>query len=337
VLLKESKSGTDGQAPPLTASLSEQAPVPWQSLVARVGAGVHLSPAWIRYRTALGTPPRYVLLQSSAGTPLAAGVVYLRKPRFRPWVRPSGFADRAPWGEPSAGLDPTAIGAAMADLARQQRWSELVLDSFDGPIPAGDLQASGFSVTERWEFLVDLLPNEEERMAVLKGSLRRKIRKAIKAGVEVRTESGLEAVRRLQALQGHTQERRRQRGEAMSCPGDEQYRILSREFVDQGGGRLVVGVLHGQPVTSILLGEHQQRAYYLMGGSNAEGLAANSASLVMWRATQMLHEEGFQVLNLGGVPHAAEAAGHPEHGLYRFKSSFADPVLCRSGRLSKAQ
>ena len=273
--------------------------------------GVHVSDPWIAYRAAMGNAPRYLL----AGD--VAAVAYEKRPRFRPWKKSHVFLDRAPEG----------VAAMLVPVAREHGWAELRVDSFDGPFGARELD--GFDTVERHEFLLDL---SEDRMAACKSSHRRKIRKAEKSGVVVAEETCADSVRLLYTLQGHTQTRRATRGEDMSLPSPAQYDVLAKTFVQQGGGRLIVARIDGNPVSCILIGVGGPRAYYMMGGTSPEGLASNAASLVMWRAIELLQRDKLQVLNLGGVSARAADPESVEHGLYRFKDGWGgERVSCISG------
>ena len=117
----------------------------------------------------------------------------------------------------------------------------------------------------------------------------------------------------------------------MDCPRDEQYGIMARTLFPSGA-RLFLGRLEGEVVSSILVCTSGSQAYYFLGGTNARGLAANAATLVMWEISCRLYESGFEVLNLGGVPARATDPDSAEHGLFRFKDGWgAAQVPCRSG------
>ncbi len=296
----------------------------------------HFSSGWIAYREAQGYRPAWLLLSSRAGTPVACGVAWVKRPRWRPWVRPHALLDRLPW--PLVGSDAASaathqsIAHALVDHFEQAGFARAEIESFDGPWPAPDLAALGCTSRERLEFLLDLRAKTEERFAAIKSSHRRKVRDAEKAEVTVADETGTTSLALLHELQGHTQERREGRGETMSLPEAQQYERLGRCFVGGGSGRLFVGRKDGAAVSAILCGVEGSRAYYLMGGTSPAGFACNAATMVLWRASVLLAERGVVEMNLGGVPREAEQEGHAEHGLWRFKEGFGPRrVECRSG------
>lgn len=310
----------------------------WEAARARALPLPHFGDGWLAYRTAQGYQPRFLLAHDASADDrlVAIGVGWWKRPRFRPWRRGELRLDRLPIALDGAAGDGAATADALAralvaaaPIARIRR---IELESFDGPFAPPDLAAAGFAPRERLEFLLDLTGDEAARFGRLKASHRRKVRSAEKAGVTVADETGKTRLELLRALQGGTQERRADRGEEMELPDPQQYARLEASFVAGGGGRLIVGRLHGEPVSAVLCAHERSRAYYLMGGTSPAGFECNAATLVLWRAACLLQERGVAELNLGGVPGGAEAEGHAQHGLWRFKDGFEPRrVECRSG------
>jgi lipid II:glycine glycyltransferase (peptidoglycan interpeptide bridge formation enzyme) len=66
-------------------------------------------------------------------------------------------------------------------------------------------------------------------------------------------------------------------------------------------------------------------------GSTPEGYETRAMYLLQAAVIDRARERGFPELNLGGVPEAAAAEGHPEHGLYDFKKGFGAAPCLRTG------
>lgn len=311
------------------------APTPdneWMSLRQRVSHGPHLSDGWIAYRRSMNMIPEYCKITSKQDV-LAIGVGYRIRSRLRPWTRPRYVFDRAPWPlESWVGAD--VIAETLCRTVHERRWAALELDSFEGPDADAGLDALGMSTQNRYEFVLDLEPSDDERLAKAKSSHRRKIRRAEKAGVEVRTNKDGDALRGLHALQGYTRQRRASRGDTMTLPRPQQIEEMHKSLVVPGEALVFQGRYQGEVVSSILVGLGGDQAYYLMGGSNEAGLRLDAASLVLWRAMNEARRRGIRWFNLGGVPAEAERDGSPEHGLYRFKDGWgAVRWTCQSGQL----
>lgn len=304
----------------------------WARARAVADVGPHLGDCWIAYRRALGYRARYLLVRMTrTGSAVAVGIMYEKRSLRRPWARKEVLLDRAPWSLLPE-VDPTAVVALLVEQASAQRWARFSLGSFDGPTPAADLDSMGFSVRERYEFVLDLSRSERQLWSAMKPSHRRKIRKAEKAGVTIADESparALDLVRRMQLL---TSERRTARGEHMERTNSAKFRKMARTLFSENDFSVFVARLSGRPVSAILVGTGESRAYYVMGGSNGDGLAANASSAMMWHVARQLAERGVRLFNLGGVRRESERPGSAEHGLYRFKRGFGgETLLCRSG------
>ena len=106
----------------------------WRRLLAECEAGPHLGEAWRHYREAMGWQPLGLIVETD-GHGVGAGLAYLKRPRWRPWVRPEVSLDRAPWRLDEAEAFPDLLVTALAELAERERWRRLELHSFDGPTP----------------------------------------------------------------------------------------------------------------------------------------------------------------------------------------------------------
>lgn len=308
--------------------LSEPTP-DWRTARDSSTAGPHLGDPWIRYSAALGRTPHFLILRNHQAID-SIGVVYLQKSRRRFWRKPSATLDRLPvsiTGDESLEAIEARVDA-LCDFSTRERWSSLSIESLGGPTPPPDLARRGFVVRDRFEFTIDLRRDDDSRWSEIKQSHRRKIRKAEKAGVTIR--DARDPAVELHALQKSTSERRAAQGEQMDYLSEERYRLLCETLGDDATA--LIAELDAEPVSSMLIAKRGPHSYYLLGGTNERGLAANAASLVFWEASRRLHASGLESLNLGGTPADAADGASPSHGLYRFKLGWGTtPSECRSG------
>ena len=305
----------------------------WADLRSTLSFGPHLSDGWIAYRDSLGMVPLYLLITSSENEPIALGVVYRVRPRFRPWLAAKYILDRAPWPLVESAT-PDQVAQEVVHALRSKKCKELEWHSFEGPCPAADLQKLGMKTSHRYEFVLNLESSEDELLANAKSSHRRKLRKAERDGISVTIAKGDDALPTLHSLQAHTQERRAERGEKMAIPQSLQIQRMNEHLLKTESALVFQGHLEGTVVSSILIGLGNDQAYYILGGTNQVGLQKNAASLVMWQAIREVRRRGLRWFNLGGVPRAAADGDAIEHGLYRFKAGWgAVRWDCESGVL----
>ena len=304
----------------------------WRDARDATAHGPHLSDGWIAYRRLRGSRPSYLLVHDGERT-LGVGVAYVERSRRAFWRRARCSLDRLPWcGEPTdPGASATIAAQALVDWARAQGFASLTISSFDGPSPSADFEQLGFRTEERLEFVLDLGPTEDELLAGMKGSHRRKLRKALATGLRVDLAAHSE-LSRIASLQQHTSTRRSERGEQMEVVDPEQLEAMRKSLLAAGDAFLLLGHLGERVVSAALVGTGSGGSYYLLGGTDAEGLRHNAATAVLWRAVTLARERGAHWFNFGGVPASAADPAAMEHGLFRFKEGWgADRRSCRSG------
>ncbi len=312
--------------------LFDDPPPEWPSVLERAPAVPHFSEAWIRFRRSQGWKDSRVLMLADDARPVAAGVVYVKSSRWKPWKRKQARVDLLPVMVEGGAADVHGVAREMVELARRQRWSSLEVDSFGGPSPPPRLAELGLETRHRFEFVVDVARETGELWSGLKQSHRRKVRKAEAEGVRVAEETSLAAAVILEALQESTKERRAERGEEMQLMDSAGLHSMMQHLVQGEAARMMVARADGEPVSTMLLLQNGDAAYYLMGGTNEHGLHTNAASLLFFSTLVHLKERGFRTLNLGGVPQGAQNETSAANGLYRFKDGWAAVRReCQSG------
>jgi lipid II:glycine glycyltransferase (peptidoglycan interpeptide bridge formation enzyme) len=108
--------------------------------------------------------------------------------------------------------------------------------------------------------------------------------------------------------------------------------LLHRTLVQPGAARLLLARQGGEVIAGILYSTFARKAYSVFSGSTEAGYKLGAQTGLFWFAVTTFKQEGFRVLNRGGVPAEAEQEGHDLHGIYRFKHRLGTtPMHCASG------
>ncbi|MDA3950756.1 MAG: peptidoglycan bridge formation glycyltransferase FemA/FemB family protein [Spirochaeta sp.] len=94
--------------------------------------------------------------------------------------------------------------------------------------------------------------------------------------------------------------------------------------------RLILAEQDGQPLAGMVLAVSGPYAIYLYGASTAIRRNAMPTYLLQWKAMQTARHLGAESYDMFGVP-PDRRAGHPMHGLLRFKEGFGGSHITRRG------
>lgn len=161
---------------------------------------------------------------------------------------------------------------------------------------------------QRTEFLLDL--HQSDPWSSISQNHVRNIRKARKAGIELRRSHDPKA------CQGHIQlmrsslHRRTERGESVSGEPDLANCLA---LIETKAGEIFQAVCGETLLSSILVLRAEKGAYYQSAGSSAEGMASGASHFLIRETAQVLADEGVEVFVLGGAS---------EPGLARYKAGF---------------
>ena len=142
-------------------------------------------------------------------------------------------------------------------------------------------------------------------------NVKRNIRRAARAGVEVRRADPVdELVDSFYPL--HVQTRRR-----LGVPVQSRrfFRVLAERVSSDQLGFVSVARLHGEPVAAGLFLAYNGTLIYKYGASNARGWDARATHLMLWDAIQFAAESGCHAVDFG-------LSAHHHHGLRTFKSDW---------------
>jgi hypothetical protein len=202
--------------------------------------------------------------------------------------------------------------------------------SFFGGVEPYSTAVPGWTTTGRLEFLLDLKVDPEERRKRVSSTMKTRLNKHARQGFML-SECNRRSVRILNAV---IEERLNRQGRALGLLGRvaeflTHWRLVQR-LLHSGVARMyTLADRDGELLGATLMLEHGDRVFYMMGGCTRAGYEASSAFTLLWRLSEKYAEQGFRVLNLGGVPSGAQTPGADQHGLYRFKTSFGAEVVER--------
>ena len=226
---------------------------------------------------------------------------------------------------------------ALRAFARRQRFGWLQCSAYASLRPSATetLRALGFSAGPRLEFLMPLGESFEATIAGMSSAHRRNVRKAMDEGFDFREESTVDGAMMLRRLQDATYARRWEMGQTHASPtSEEQYRRTMVAWLRAGGIRFWFVARDGRPLSALGILVFGSRAYYLVGGTAAEGYQLRAPFAAFGHVIRELGAAGVTELHLGGVPAGAAEDSHPDHGLYRFKRGFGgEPVAAWDARI----
>ncbi len=212
--------------------------------------------------------------------------------------------------------------------ARCHHFSSVAFQSFGTPFRSEILESGSFSLTKRWEFLVDLPPGAVELWKALDGKKRNMIRKAEKEGVEIRRGGGYSDLLKFRELAVCTRDRKRRQGIAFPDPGEERrFLLMQQQLLDPGFATLYLASAQGKVVAGAVLVHFHDMVYYILSAADEEGLRRAAPDLILWKAMQEAIEGGYRIFNLGGLSESElHGAQLEDAGLYRFKVRFSAEV-----------
>lgn len=301
----------------------------WDAEALRLGGNMFHSYAWGTACGAIDGEALYLRL-ARASAPIGLAVGSVRRTRWRPL---------GPWRDVLSLNSPPALAPgvprrdamrALEDFARHRRFGRLRVGSYADPRPTetGIASSPRVRVEPRLEFRVALGPTFEDSVARMSAGHRRNIRKASKLHFQFTEDTSLDGALALHALQEQTFDRRRTLGNENAAAWPlESYRRTMDAYLEAGVIRFFFARRNGVPLSGLGTLEFGTQAYYLVGGTSAEGYTCRAVFALFAYTIDRLISEGYSELNLGGVGMAVRDERHVDHGLYRFKAGFGADIL----------
>ena len=227
-----------------------------------------------------------------------SGAVWLK-------IDPDVVAGTGVPGEADEQPDPT--GAAITEALRARRW-----------------RFSADQVQFRNTITVDLTPPEDDLLAAMGQSTRRKIRVAQKEGVVVRPGSPAD-LDTLYALYRVTGER-----DGFLIRPPAYYEEAWRTFMQAGLAHPLIAEADGQAIAAVILFHFGRTCWYFYAASSNEGRDKQPNYLLQWEAMRWAKAQGYAVYDFWGAPDSFTETDRM-WGVYQFKRGFHGTVTRHIG------
>jgi len=199
--------------------------------------------------------------------------------------------------------------SGLTAFCREHRVTMLALDTFGSPSGV-EIPSIGSRCTrrDRQEFVVDL---SVDPTAQLGSNHKRNVKKAQKAGVQMRRTRSVDALAAHHALMSSSLDRRRSRGESVSHDAASEDH---RAFLETGVGELFQALAGETVLSSVLVLRAATSGYYQSAGTSPDGMSVGASHFLIHAIAQALKAEGASTFNLGGADEGSSLA--------RFKEGF---------------
>lgn len=217
----------------------------------------------------------------------------------------------------------------LISFARGKNFATLSLHSFGTPWGAEACVEAGFTISRRWEFVLDLSVGAEALWAGMHSKKRNLIRKGQKAGLRIQSTNSGNDTLLFRNIAADMYRRKLDRGIEFPTVGNQMYyQLLSRHLLGTGLGRLYLAWSGETPIAGAFFVGFNAKAYYLLSAASDQGLAMAAPDLLLWTAIQDYMTEGYSTFNFGGLSEK-ELNGNrlEESGLYHFKVRFGVRVM----------
>ena len=215
---------------------------------------------------------------------------------------------------------------ALRTLRRELklRWPRLVAITVDEPM---DMPGFKRVMTGDATVRIELTKSEDELRASLDGKWRNRLVAAEKSELKF-TSSGHKPGQYQWLLDEELKQRAKKKYHGLPTSLVERWqedKQRAKGGDKRGGLRIYRADLGKEPAAAMMFLAHGAMATYHIGWSSDEGRKAGAHNLILWNAMMRLKEEGYSVLDLGGVNTASGA------GIARFKLGAGGSLIQRPG------
>ena len=307
-----------------TWHVASDEPGEWMDALRACGGGFFHVPAGLTVGGRSGRP-LFARLATADGATSAVALGVLSRCRLSRKAMHAAFPSLPAC---AAGIEPASVLPGLRDALSEIGVAEAAFDSFD----ASWLPPEGESSSPRLEYIVPVAATDEI-LARMSSTHRRYARKGDRDGFSMRFLLGREAADAIRDVQLSTSERAasRSRGFRPGEAGPWEPFLVESAPLPPSGMMVCAAFAEGELLAAVLVGWAAGRSFYVMGGSTPDGYKRTAAPWLHLRVLELLHARGVTAYNLGGTPPGADAADHPAHGLYRFKTGFGVEPEPRAG------
>lgn len=203
---------------------------------------------------------------------------------------------------------PDKSGQAVIEFLKQQKW-----------------QFSPDQVQFRNTLILDLTQSEDELLAGLNQSTRRKIRQAEKSGATIRqtqNEADLRTLYEIYAMTGQRQ--------GFTTRPYDYYLDLWKTMLDTNFGQVFIAEANQTPLAGVILFRFGQTAWYFYGMSSNEGRDLQPTYALQWAAIRWAKAQGCTTYDWWGAPNEF-VESDSMWGVYRFKEGFGGKIVRHIG------
>lgn len=311
-----------------------KAPEWWDTRLMELGGTLFHSTGWARYQSRLrGATPLFVHAVSSDGNPSAMAVMQRTRSSLPLLAQISGQMELSGHPVVAKAEDAVPFMAALESAAKSQGCVRMLVNSNMSAGSAFNPEEHGYDASHRLEFLADLTQDEETLWNAIAKDQRARIRKLDRDSVILEESTARDDLYGLRVARESAQQRRTERGQGYELTkSDTFYARIHEDLIIPGLAKLFVARGSDDIVAAILFGAFNGRAYSIFSGSTKAGYKMGAQSGLYWTAVRYFREQGFTLLNRGGLPASSEQEDDPIHGIYRFKKRLGtEPVACSSG------
>jgi len=302
----------------------------WENHLKKAGGGPFLSAQWLEsFRDSKCTPMYFRFLSGSLTVGLAAGLSFEPPhPSLKKIFRKLFFFSGPAFIQSNPELDKACV-SLLIDYASENNYTHLEMRSYDYPHPI-DFEHLSFIKEERDEFIIDLKPEWTDIKKKMRRMVAKQTRKAEGYGLSFLEGRSPVVIEELAALLEQTKQVRLSKGyKDYSCYYMPYVnKAILQKSVENNAGRLFYVKKGTKTISVMVVLTFDYKAYALFIGSDEEAYQLQAPAFLTFSLIKKLKSEGFDYLNLGGVP-----ADSSKSNIIFTKTSYgAVQHLCSGGK-----